>query len=866
MGDWYPYCLNITGMSMNRFVKYAALIVCMALFVAIAACSSNKSDESTVVSLETGAENITSLGEFPVGIRDYTPPAIEITSPLSVNPVTTVANDESVYLKEVVPGEKWSFEVKGEVTPSTFGIEGNRLELKGVYVNNQLVDSAYGDDIKWVDGKFSFTKTIYISKEDIAGTFYSIVVTAVDEKNYVAGAKSVVILQDRAANKIGEDYPLANSLHLSGNKEFVSNALSILVSQIDGLNFAPYLGNINILVNNVLSPRTVMLQGVTISDYSINSAGADLCSINLDIKVSNLVVEYTNNYSIFNPGQNVVNINMKNIEIDGLIIELRKEDNGIKAYLKAGDIALVKGEGFKYNLDTPFTEIFNYLLDNVFSFLIQDVFKQTNQKPVQLKLGYYALKLLIKQLSGDETPLNSDPITGLKYCTKDNSGGINLGMDINFTIDKESKSKLTSTYSSSKAKSDKLDLTVNYGNSTFALSDDMINQMLAMNFPDDTQEITDLDLNELIEELGIDLGDYELWPWLRNGNDELPKIKIKYRMPTPPVLKIQGNGNYIGSLYIRNVLVEVWELDDLGKEVELLARLSISLDIAMKWENQKFVLECGKGDATYLLLFNKLYPMLIPEQMKEIHTYIANNLNQLLNKIGLIGYPIENVSTMNDAYLVFSGSLLSRDEIGSDNQEMDYDGNNWNYQYISSNPNTETVDKLNGSNKGSISFNTLDKNNEDQVNNKYFRDLDWNDSRGYFYKVEENSNRLITGISFTRDVLFDWITGNTVEFYEEFAVMCISYGNASENIDSDYIPGEGCLIPYELTIEDNPEIALPDFQTFNILLSTNVGIGIRVKKDPTIPLKINPIALKMASASNIKIKYIDLNLNRGLNF
>jgi hypothetical protein len=862
MGDWYPYCLNNTGMSMNKFVKYAALIVCMAIFVAIAACSSNKSDESTVVSLETGAENITSLGEFPVGIRDYTPSEIEITSPLSVNPVTTVAADGSVYLKEVVPGEKWSLDVKGEVTPSTFGTEGNRLELIGVYVNNQLVDSANGDDIKWVNGKFSFTKTIYITKEDIADTFYSIVVAAVDEKNYVAGAESVVILQDRAANRIND--LLVNALHLSGNKEFVSNALSLLISQIDGLNLAPYLGNINILVNNVLSPRTVMLQGVTISDYSINSAGADLCSINLDIKVSNLVVEYTNNYSIFNPGQNVVNINMKNIEIDGLIIELRKEDNGIKAYLKAGDIALVKGEGFKYNLDTPFTEIFNYLLDNIFSFLVQDVFKQINQKPIQLKLGYYALELLIKQLSGNVN-VEMDSFTGLKYITQ-NNGGINLGMDLKFPINEKSESKLTSTFSSSKAKSDKLDLAVNYGNSTFALSDDMINQMLAMNFPDNTQEITSLDLNELIDELGIDLGDYELWPWLRNGNDELPKIKIKYRMPTPPVLKIQGNGNYIGSLYVRNVLVEVCELDDQGKEVELLARLSISLDIAMKWENGKFVLECGKGDATYLLLFNKLYPMLIPEQMKEIHTYIANNLNQLLNKIGLIGYPIENVSTMNDAYLVFSGSLLSRDEIGSGSEKMNYDGDNWNYQYISSNPNTETVDKLNGSKEGSISFNTLDKNNEDQVNNKYFRDLDWNDSRGYFYKVEENSNRLITGISFTRDVLFDWITGNTVEFYEEFAVMCISYGNASKNIDSDYIPGEGCLIPYELTIEDKPELALPDFQTFNIPLSTNVGIGIRVKKDPSIPLKANPIALEKASASNIIIKYIDLTLDSGLKF
>jgi hypothetical protein len=61
-------------------------------------------------------------------------------------------------------------------------------------------------------------------------------------------------------------------------------------------------------------------------------------------------------------------------------------------------------------------------------------------------------------------------------------------------------------------------------------------------------------------------------------------------------------------------------------------------------------------------------------------------------------------------------------------------------------------------------------------------------------------------------------------------------------------------------------LVLPDSQTFNIPLSSNVGIGIRFKKDPTIPLKLNPIALKTAIASDIIIKYIDLSLNIGLNF
>jgi hypothetical protein len=860
---------------MNKCVKYAALIVCMAFFVAMAACSGSKSDESTNISLETGAEDIASLGVFPVGIRDYTPPAIEITSPLSVNPVTTVVKDGSVYLKEVVPGEKWALEIKGEVTPSTIGIEGNRLELKGVYVNTQLVDSANGDDIKWVNGKFTFTKTVYITKEDIAGTFYSIVIAAVDEKNYVSGAKSVVILQDRAANKIGEE--LVNAFHLSGNNEFVKRALPLVTSQLNGLNIAPSLDPIKILNQDVFVPRTVMMQGIEISDYTISSQSEDQYDININVKVSNLVIEYTNRLSVYKKGQKIININMKDIEIDGLIIELKNEidkDTGervLNAYLKAGDISLVKGENFKYNLDTPFTEVFNYLLDNVFSFLIQNVFKQINQKPVQLKLGYYALKLLIKQLSGyesvDPTHIGPDYISKLNYL-KGYDGGFKLGMNLKLPkgdSEAQGQNSLKSTYSSSQDKSGNIDLAVNYGNSSIALSDDLINQMLAMDFPDDAQEITGLDLNELIKGMGIDIGDYKLWPWLRDGNDELPNIKIKYRMLTPPVLKIQGNGNYIGNLYVRNVLVDVFELNGQGQEVELLARLSIGLNIAMKWENGKFVLECGKGDATYLLLFNKLYPMLIPEQMKEIHTYIANNLNQLLSKIGLIGYPVKNVSTFNNAYLVFSGELA--EEIKSTGTIDTFYSKEWNWEPLSSNPGTD-IKMINNKIVTEYGSNPPDDDPNNDIflslffksiydNGDVIKDMDWNDSCGYFYALPENC--LITGISFNKDFNFSYITGNTVEFYEEFAVMCVAYGDAVASTDKEeFIPGNGCVIPFEFSVEDIPD-------TIKMPLTKNVGIGIRVKKDPSIPLKMNPIALQMASASNIKIKYIDLNFNRGLN-
>ncbi len=860
---------------MTKCLKLTTFIVWVTFLITITACSGGGGNEPYSINVETQAKNITSLGEFPVGIRDYTPPVIEFTSPVSQNPVTTVTDDKNGYLKEIVKGEKWALDIKGEVMPSTFGPEKRSLEFKGVYVNWQLVDSSNGDDIKWVDGKFAFTKTVFITKEELANTFYPITIAAVDEKGYVAGTKSVIILQDKAANTIGSDHPLTNSLHLSGNSEFVSNALSMLVSQIEGLNFAPNMGAVTLLDNDIIIPRTVMLQGIEISNYSISSNSANFCSVNLDLRVSNLVVEYTNNLSVFNKGQNIININMKNVEINGLIVELRiDENNEISAYLNAGDIALAKGSGFEYNLDTPFTEIFNFLSDNVFSFLIQDVFNQLKQKPIQLKIGYNALRLLIKQLTGNNEKLTT--LTGLKYCSTEN-GGIKLGMDMHFPEVKNQGIKgnrnLISTYASSQAKSDKINLALNYGNSSIAFSDDYLNQLLAVDFisdPDNPQEITSLDLNELIDQMNINLGNYKLWPWLRDGNDRLPKIKIKYLMLTPPILKIHGDGNYIGSLYVKNILVEVHELDNQGNESCLLARLSIDLDIAMKWENGNFVLECGKENASYTLLFNKLYPLFLPPQMKEIHTYIANSLNQLLSKIALIGYPVTNVAAMNDAYLVFSGNLINKDNIESTDPDIIYDGADWQYRYFSTKPNADTVDKLRffGSNDGSISFNTLDSSNYDQDKNKYkgIKDLDWNDSCGFFYDFGEDSYKLITGVSFTRNIVFDWITGNTVEFYEEFAVMCIAYGNAVISTDYEYVPSETCLIPYELTIEDKPELVLPDSQTFSIPLSSNVGIGIRFKKDPSIPLKLNPIELKTAIASNIVIKYIDLSLNTGLNF
>ncbi len=861
---------------MNRCVKYAALIVCMAFFVAITACSSNKSDESTNVSLETGAEDITSLGVFPVGIRDYTPPSIKITSPLSVNPVTTVAKDNGAYLKEVISGEKWSLEVKGEVTPSTIGIERNRLELKGIYLNSQLIDSASGDDIKWVDGKFTFTKTVYITKDDIAGTFYPIVIAAVDEKNYVAGAQSVVILQDRAANKIGGDDnpPLVNALHLSGNDEFVKRALSLATAQLDGLNIAPSLGPIKILNVNVFVPRTVMMQGIEIVDYLISSEGEDQYDIKINAKVSNLVIEYTNKLFVYKKGQNVININMKDVEIDGLIIELKNEVNeeGIKelnTYLKADeDISLVKGEKFKYNLDTPFTEVFNYLLDNIFSVITSNILPQLNLKPLQLKIGYRALNMLIKQLSGQRTdkPAYSKK---LNYLTGYN-GGFKLGMDLKLSeVDKEGLTGvLTESYASTQPKSDNIDLAVNYGNSSIALSDDLINQALAMSFitaPEKPEEITNLDLNTLIEELGIDLGDYKLWPWLRDGDDKLPNIKIKYRISTPPVLKLQGNGNYIGSLYARNVLVEVVELDNQGQEKELLAELSISLDMAMKWENGKFVLECEKGDATYVLLFNKLYPMLIPQQMKEIHTYIANSLNQFLTKFEAIGYPVKNVSVLNNAYLVFSGELA--EEIKSTGTIETYYSDLWVKEFLSSYPENDRLingiietSVITGSETETIKY--LDSFFFKSIydNGDVIKDMDWNDSCGYFYTLPEKSNRLITGISFNKEFNFSYITGNFVEFYEEFAVMCVAYGEAAASTDKEeFIPGNGCAIPFEFSVEDIPD-------TIKMPLTKNVGIGIRVKKDPTILLKPDPIVLKKASASNIKIEYVDLNLDLGLKF
>jgi hypothetical protein len=215
---------------------------------------------------------------------------------------------------------------------------------------------------------------------------------------------------------------------------------------------------------------------------------------------------------------------------------------------------------------------------------------------------------------------------------------------------------------------------------------------------------------------------------------------------------------------------------------------------------------------------------------------------------------------MNDAYLVFKGELGT--EITSNGQIDTYYSNLWNKRYLSSSQGSDSriisdksviEDELNHDND---IFMSLFFKSIDDIGN-VITDMDWNDSCAYFYDLGE-SNCLITGISFNKDFDFSYITGNTVEFYEEFAVMCVAYGDAAASSD-EFIPGSGCAIPFEFSVEDIPE-------TIKVPLSDNIGIGIRVKKDPTIPLNPQSIALEMATASNVKIKYIDLSLDLGLNF
>ena len=218
----------------------------------------------------------------------------------------------------------------------------------------------------------------------------------------------------------------------------------------------------------------------------------------------------------------------------------------------------------------------------------------------------------------------------------------------------------------------------------------------------------------------------------------------------------------------------------------------------------------------------------------------------------------------NNSYLIFSGELAK--EINSNETKKISDSSLWNKKSLSSSLGTGSgliSDKIAPANiLDSIFFKSIDSENN------VITDMDWNDSCGYFYALPKKSNCLITGISFNKEFNFSYITGSTVEFYEEFAVMCIANGTAAISEDNEeFIPGNGCAIPFEFPYPEGdnlPGNLIP--VTAKIPLSRNIGIGIRVKKDPTIPLKPESIALKMASASNIVIKYIDLSLNLGLNF
>jgi hypothetical protein len=300
----------------------------------------------------------------------------------------------------------------------------------------------------------------------------------------------------------------------------------------------------------------------------------------------------------------------------------------------------------------------------------------------------------------------------------------------------------------------------------------------------------------------------------------------------------------------------------------------------VKLENNRFVLGSEKGEYSFIPLYNKLYPLFLPEDIKNIPAYVGKGLNALIDKLSAVVYDDISIEKYENSYLIFNGNL--KKELGYTNSKV-INGDELIETILASTVSTEGIRINRGNSDSGIIYNSKTEHSDN---------IYWTDSHAYLYKTS-NDNQIITGISFDAVDIFDYVIGRSLEFYEEFAVLgavCLTspdsvvdpsiVDESSDELDFAYVPRTGYNIPFELNICDlanqNQEEALPIweyiFEYSQILdyraipASTQAGIGLRIKKNPQVPLTGHVTGLKEAGAKNIRIYWIDLNLDLGMNF
>ncbi|MCD6571141.1 MAG: hypothetical protein J7L53_10605 [Deltaproteobacteria bacterium] len=793
------------------------------LIMIITGCSSS-SDSSPQVINRPGAEAMEVLGTFPVGpdYINYEEPTINIASP--------------------EPG----YVTKEDYIEVTGAVKKGTADIKGLYVNGKEIpiDKDGGD----------FSATIPINNSD--DMFFPIIVMAVDSEGFVSGARTVIIKGD--ANPLGE--LIDNAVYLNGNEDFISNAMRIVLSTLDGQNLAAWLDTIsrdeidlpewlkNFLLGHdatSISPRAVMLQGIELykkednpDGYQVIKIGDDNYDIITDLKIKKMIAEYTiNGDPSLQEGKNFINTQIKDIIIEGIRVNLKVEDTElyIRVYVNS-DVELSKGDNSETELDTPYLDIWNILLDFLEYILEQLLGIDLGDLSIPWGININILDLL---MGGEEGDIYAGSLTGFNYLYMD-STSLELSADAGFDINEG----LVATYATPENNPSKPDLSNDITNSTFALSDDFINQALAVFFSNE-------DISHMEDTITIEGFPKDFWLADENGNME---IGLVIDVKTPPVLELDEDSDIIGVLRLRDIYIEASITPKDMIEPLTVLKLSVDTDLEMKWDaqTQGFTFKLARYPR-YLIMFNRLYPLVFPEEISQIPDIIADLLNQLCEKVGLLGVDIKDIKTPSPGYMTLYTDITSDRDISKMKQtsfEEAINSEEWACEWTSMG--TEFSPGVATSIIGNeIAFSTPEDGSA----------LSWNDSVMFEFTAPEG--HVITGISFDPELLYYYI-GNDLDYYEEFAILCITRDGIDDENKDGIVPVPGIAVPYEIEAEDISELEGQPVE-LQVPPCRHIGIGLRLRRKPLyIGFPIYKYTKVDASATGITVYTADMSIDTGL--
>lgn len=877
-------CLTILG-----------ILACLLFF----ACSSG-SDSTTQINVKTDAESLESIGPFPVGpdFIAHDPPSVIISAPLS---------------EVVLPEDTENILVEGI-------IDKKQNEIVEVYVNGQLLGE---DELDPQSGEFH--KSVPVDNND--DPFFSINVKTVydAEHLFVVKQRRVILLGE--ANQIGE--LLTDAVILHGNHDFITNVIDLAFSVLEGENIALRLpDSINFSLEGIdfsLQPRTVMFQGIELYQPDEDSTGYKIEEISeaqgggyriiTDVSFNKSLLEFSNASSPLPVGRNFINVQAKDIILlNGLVLTLRiNTDNELDVIASIDENVVIQtGPNYEAWVDTPLLETTNIILGFIFDF-IEFIFEAILQFPIGdlfAPLGFN-INILDLLLTQDEFTGN---ISEFKFTELnidvDTEDSIVIVADAGFNP--AVGQKFTASYATPENNNRPEFIPMGNTNSVVVLSDDYFNQFitqfLSASFGQGASSSIDFDLNDLMNELGA-----EAWSWLKmlsQDQNSYPRMKIDLTINTAPLVEQKNEGGtVIGVLHLRDIRINFVVFDEVstpdpGSDTRELFLFSGSFDRDMEiiWSNEDLTFQFNRPqpyiDYNYEILFNRLDPLVFPEQISDFEDLIASVMNHGIAKLALVGIALENLNFETDGLISFEADISSEKDldqmIQTELSEILADPEMWSasFDYMAF---TDEVAQA-------FAINPVDPENYPNVAYAGPGTANPEDTEVYFYVSEyqtEGNDRLnwfasvflnvtapeshvITGISIDPSLIYDFyidLLGQPYyfepEYYEEFAIACVIRSglpmedlveNNLESILGDSwplgrIPRPEIAIPLEIDYVDQGLLEFP----LELPPCKNVGIGLRLRKAPSALLTSELLKIEIESlARNITVYTADMNIDVSL--